>query len=179
MRRAALAAAALGAVLVAAPPGPAQEGGAALPPSIQAALLKKVFLFDEALARRDVISVLVVHAGDGAAGEEAAREVAAAFRALDLAAETAGAAEAAERLPRTAVVYFGPGGDADELRGACTRLRCLTVAGTPALAEAGRVAVAVGLSSAGTPEIVVHRGRLAEEGHELPARVLQLARVVS
>jgi len=43
----------------------------------------------------------------------------------------------------------------------------LSVAGSAALAETGRVAVAVDVNAAGNPEIVVHRGRLEEEGHRL------------
>jgi len=54
----------------------------------------------------------------------------------------------------------------------------LSVAGSAALAETGRVAVAVDVNAAGNPEIVVHSGRLAEEGHRLEPRLLKLARLV-
>jgi hypothetical protein len=147
---------------------------AELPPPLQAALLKKVFLFDSALG--DGSRLVVVYTDT--AEEAAAERLVAAFRAVALPAEAVRADLAAERVPEVGVVYF-LGADADEgLRRLCVEHRRLSVGGVAALAESGRVAVAVGVAAGGTPEIVVHRRRLEEEGHRLEPRLLKVARMV-
>jgi hypothetical protein len=151
----------------------AQE--APLPPEVQAALLEKVFLFDPALGAGS--TVLVVFADT--ASEGAAQRLVGAFRATEVPAESATVDAAGARLPAVGVVYFLDSAAGDEgLRRLCVEQRRLSVAGTTALAEQGRVAIAVGLSAAGTPEIVIHRARLEQEGHRLEPRVLKLARLV-
>jgi hypothetical protein len=159
------------AALAAAAAGAA---GDTLPPEVQAALLKKVFLFDPALA--ESAPVLVVFAG--ADDEEAARRLVIAFRAAQMPADAAAADAAADLVPRTAVVYFLDGAGDEALRRLCVEHRRLSVGGSAALAEQGRVAVAIAVSAEGRPEIVVHRARLEQEGHRLEARVLKLARVI-
>jgi hypothetical protein len=144
-----------------------------LPPEVQAALLEKVFLFDPALGNKS--SILVVFADEN--GGQAARRLVEAFRGAGLTAEAASAAAAADRVPQVGAVYFLGAAD-DRLRSLCVKHHRLSVAGSAALAETGRVAVAVDVNAAGNPEIVVHRGRLAEEGHRLEPRLLKLARLV-
>lgn len=145
-----------------------------LPPSVEVALLKKVFLFDQRLDA-ETVSVLLVHEDDD---EGSATELVSSFRSIEVGAEAVLAAEAIARLDDHPVVYLFPGTDDEEIRRLCLEQERLTVSGSPDLAEEGRVAVAVGLSEAGTPEIVVHRERLEGEGHELPPRLLRLARLV-
>jgi hypothetical protein len=166
--------AALGALGTVAPPTAGAAEGVTLPPEVQAALLKKVFLFDPALAGGAPVLVVFGEASD----EEAAGRLVVAFRAIQLQAEAVPATAAAEWVPRVGVVYFLGGTDDEALRGLCVEHRRLSVAGSAAFAEQGRVAVAVALSTQGSPEIVVHRGRLEQEGHRLEPRVLKLARLV-
>jgi hypothetical protein len=141
---------------------------------VQAALLDKVFLFDPALGAGS--RVLLVFPDEEA--EPAAQRLLAAFRAAGLPAEAVRADAAAPRVASSGAVYFLVGADDDSLRALCVEHKRLTVAGSSALAEQGRVAVAVGVSAAGNPEIVVHRGRLEAEGHRLEPRVLRLARLI-
>jgi len=145
-----------------------------LPVAVQAVLLKKTFLFDPLLGGK--ATVLVVFADDSQ--EQPAQRLATAFRDAEVPADAVRSDAAGERVAGVGAVYFlGPSVD-DRLRGLCAEHHRLSVAGTVALAEGGRVAIAVGVSSAGSPEIVVHRGRLAEEGHRLEPRLLKLARLV-
>jgi hypothetical protein len=145
-----------------------------LPVAVQAALLDKVFLFDPALGSGT--RVLLVFPDD--ATEPAAQRLLAAFQAAGLVAEAARTDAAGARIAAAGAVYFLAGADDESLRALCVQHKRLSVAGSSTLAEQGRVAVAVGVSTAGNPEIVVNRGRLEEEGHRLEPRVLRLARLV-
>jgi len=137
-------------------------------------LLKKTFLFDPLLGNTATVLVVFADAGD----EQPAQRLANAFRAAEVPADAVRADAAADRVAGVEAVYFlGPAVD-EGLRRLCVKHHRLSVAGSVALAEAGRVAVAVGVSRGGSPEIVVHRGRLAEEGHRLEPRLLKLARLV-
>jgi hypothetical protein len=147
---------------------------AELPAEVQAVLLKKTFLFDPLLG--DEVAVLVVFAE--AAEERTAQGLASAFRTAGVRAEAVGADAARDRVAAVGVVYFAGSSVDDGLRRLCVEHHRLSVTGTVAFAEAGRVSIAVGVARDSTPEIVVHRARLADEGHRLEPRLLKLARVV-
>jgi hypothetical protein len=157
-------------LLTAARPLSAQE----LPAEVQTALLKKTFLFAPSLGGAPTVLVVFADASE----EQPAQRIVNAFRALEVPADAVHADAAAARVQGVGAVYFlGPAVD-DGLRRLCVEHQRLSVAGTVALAESGRVAIAVGVARAGSPEIVVHRARLAAEGHRLEPRLLKLARVV-
>ncbi|MDX1631718.1 MAG: hypothetical protein R3234_07645 [Thermoanaerobaculia bacterium] len=160
------------ALLLSVLPRPATAQGP-VPVQVQAAVIKKVFGYDDELRRP--LRLMIVHDGSS---EEAADRIASAFAALEIEAQILHPEAAADSLEGVSSVYFLPGAATDELRVLCVEERILTTTGDVELTEEGRVALAVGLTDDGKPEIVIHLPRLEREGHELPARLLSLARVI-
>jgi TonB family protein len=145
----------------------------AVPAGEQAAMFGRIFGYDRALSAP--VTVLVVHPA-GAAAQ--AGELVAAFSAAGITASPVAAGDLAARLGEAAVVYFLPGTTSAEAARLVSGARLLSLAGDVRAVEEGRASV--GLAAAGgRTEIVVNLPRLREEGHELSAQLLKLARVVT
>ena len=144
----------------------------AVPAAAQPALFDKIFGYDRALGDRGRLQVLIV-----GSGTPALAELEAGFRQLGIRAEQVAAGAVGARLGPGAVVYLTVETATPALLEQVARAKALSIAGDPALAEGGRVAVALG-DNAGKPEIVVNLDRLAAEGHDFPAQLLKVARVV-
>jgi TonB family protein len=148
--------------------------GMAVAPAAQPALFDKIFGYDRALGDRSRLQVLLV-GGEGDAASLA--QIEAGFRQLGIRAEQVAAAAVGARLGPGTVVYLTGETATPAMLEQLARARVLSIGGDPALAESGRAAVALG-DNAGKPEIVVNLDRVAAEGHDFPAQMLKLARVV-
>ncbi|MBI5543568.1 MAG: hypothetical protein HY901_06745 [Deltaproteobacteria bacterium] len=143
-----------------------------LPIKLQVALLKKIVAYDTSLDGK-ALKVLVV----GEPGE--ASNLMQAFEAAGVSASQVAPAN----LPRAAdagtVVFLLSAQVPVGLRDLCVGSQLLSAAPGVALAEAGEVSVGLGEKPDGRPEIVIHRSRCRDEGHQFRASLLSLARLVS
>ena len=150
--------------------------GMPVPPAFQAALFQKILHYDKAIASQEgQPTVLIVHEGALSAEESAVAE---ALRATGLVVVTCTPDELETKLQRAAAVYVVRPALAHVLARGCEKHRVLSLTGLPQLVVDGSVSVGIDKKSDGRPEIVVNRGRLAREGHELAAQLLGLARVI-
>ena len=152
-------------------PAFAQAQRMSVPPAAQPALFDKIFGYDRSLGDRDRLQVLL------AGSHPAFAELEAGFRQLGIRAEQVPAASLGARLGPGVVVYLTGETATPALLEQIVRAKALSIAGDPALAESGRAAVALG-DAAGKPEIVVNLDRVTAEGHDFPAQLLKVARVV-
>jgi YfiR/HmsC-like len=155
------------------PAGLAQD--AAVPPTLQATLFKKIFAYDPALQAPGGVRVVVVYTG---ASTAVVSQVVAAFSELGIPATAVDVRDAETALASATVLYLAEGNGMQAVLAKAAARKLLSISGIASLAERGEVAVGLGKSSSGRPEIVVHRGRLKREGHELSANLLRLARVI-
>ncbi|HEV8630139.1 MAG TPA: TonB family protein [Thermoanaerobaculia bacterium] len=168
-------AAALG--LVAALPAIAAPARAQVPAAQQATTFDKIFGFDRALADRSKLRVLLVFDPGTAGSKDAAAPLQRAFGAAGMTAESVAVGAAAAKLRPGVVAYLLPGATSADFLKAAAAAHVLTVAGDTALAEQGRASV--GLAQRGDKtDIVVNLDRLAAEGHDFAAQLLNFARVV-
>jgi hypothetical protein len=159
------------AILVALLPARADEE---LPPRLQAALFRKIFLYETDLGRGPP-DVLIL-AGRLSSGR--AQEMVQAFSEAGV---EASAAEPGGRLPtinQRTVIYAFPDVPKAELRRLATSARALTISGDPEMALSGRVSVALRRKADGHPEILVNLPVLQADGRELSASLLKLATVI-
>lgn len=145
---------------------------APLAPGAQPAVFEKIFGYDRALGDKAAVQVLIVR---GAAPPPA--ELEQGFRGLGIRAEQVPASEVGGRLGPGVVVYLTDETATPAMLDQIAKARVLSVAGDPALAESGRASVALA-DSGGRPEIVVNLDRVGAEGHDFPAQLLKVARVV-
>ena len=151
------------------------RAGEALPARVQASVFKRIFAYDPVLRAQPRIKVLVLH---GRLSAERAAEVVAAFEAEGLAASQSEVDLPTGALDDATVLYALPDVPQVPFAELASGHRLLTLSGEAEAAEKGRVAVALGRSPGGQPEILVHLTRLAADGHELSARLLRLATVL-
>jgi hypothetical protein len=146
-----------------------------VPPKLQMAIFKKVFQYDRTLAGRGPVRVLVVHGGDVAAQLE---DVLASFEFAQIDAEPVHHRELADKIDGASVLYVLPGVPTAAYMDRCVEGAILTISGHPSLVQRGSVSIAVGLRGDGKPEVIVHRGRLKAEQHDVSAELLKVARVL-
>jgi hypothetical protein len=86
--------------------------------------------------------------------------------------------EDAKSADSASVVYVLAHEVPQAVRAGCEKGKRLSLSGFPEPAESGAVSVGLRMRSDGRPEMIVNKKRLAVEGHELPAPLLALARVI-
>ena len=145
----------------------------AVAPGAQPATFEKIFGYDRALGDRSKLQVLIV----ADAATPALTELEGAFRSLGIRAERVAPGALASRLAPGVVVYLTAESATPALLEQVARAKVLSIGGDPALAEAGRVGVALG-DAGGKPEIVVNLDRVTAEGHDFAAQMLKVSRVV-
>lgn len=154
-------------------------GGAFVDRAHQSDVFKRIFAYDKDLRDSEKIVVLVISTSKS---DDDTVEIVEAFRSAGLYPAVVSPSQLGDDLTttltrRTAVVYVSPGIDYDAVKAFTTKNGYLSIAATKELAESGHTSVGVGDNEA-RPEIIVHMGRLAAEGHELSAELLKLARVI-
>jgi len=156
------------------PPSPTAPG---LPPKLQAALFKKIFELDTTLSSRGGTERLFVVAGTAQA--DASRALGEAFKAAGVAKEVL-AADPESPLPGLKegdALYLASASHAEAAKG-LTTAKVLSVSGEASLAEKGIVAVGLGVTQEGRPEIVLNKKRLTEQGHAFEPKFFEYARVI-
>ena len=148
-------------------------------PGRQGDMFKRIFSYDKDLRGSGKIVVIVI--GESRGGLEADK-VAAVFREKGFFPAVVTAADLSDDLtstltPQSAVIYVMPGVAYDAVKQFAEKKGFLSISGVTSLAEAGHVAVGVGVQG-GKPEIVVNMPRLGTERHELSSELLNLARVI-
>ncbi len=148
-------------------------------PARQSDIFKRIFSYDKDLRGSPKIVVIIV--GETRGGGEVDK-VAAVFREKGLFPAVITAGDFSEDLastltPQSAVLYVMPGIPYDTVKDFAEKMGFLSISGVSTLAEAGHVAVSVGVQG-GKPEIVVNMPRLTTERHELSSELLNLARVI-
>lgn len=146
-----------------------------VPPKLQMAIFKRVFQYDRTLAGKGPVQVLVVHNGMPA---EQLDDLLATFRWAEIPASAVHVQELGQKIRPGAVVYIVPGVAPAAFMGHCAEHEVLSISGLPSLARGGSVSIAIGAGGDGRPEILVHRGRLKIEKHDISAELLKLARVL-
>jgi len=158
--------------LVVALPASAEEA-MGVPAKMQAAIFKKIFAYDKALPPAGA-SVAVLHGKEFSA---AAQEMVKAFQESGVGANAV-PLEDAKSADSASVVYVLAHEVPQAVRAGCEKGKRLSLSGFPEPAESGAVSVGLRMRSDGRPEMIVNKKRLAVEGHELPAPLLALARVI-
>lgn len=143
---------------------------AAVPPTLQAAIFKKVFMLNQTLTSKGKFTVLVV---DNEAGQAPA--MVEAFNKAGITARAVPVDEVKAVLDATSVVYLLPG--SETVHELSRDRQVFTITGTVALAEAGQAAVGLTLEG-GKPKIVVNQSRLEAEGQEISPDLMRLATVI-
>jgi hypothetical protein len=148
-------------------------------PARQSDMFKRIFSYDKDL--RESAKIVVIIVGETRGGPEVDK-VADVFREKGLFPAVITAADLSDDLastltPQSAVLYVMPGIAYDVVKTFAEKMGFLSISGVSMLAEAGHVAVSVGVED-GKPEIVVNMPRLTTERHELSSELLNLARVI-
>ncbi|MEW5848421.1 MAG: hypothetical protein AB2A00_06380 [Myxococcota bacterium] len=144
-------------------------------PSQQAPVFKKLLDYDRSLqSRKGAYVVLVVHT----ANVQVAQDIIAEFRKVGVAAISAPVAQLPQLIVRASAAYLVSDAVTPQVLDLCAQNKVLTLSDGDRFVGSGQVAVGLGAAADGRQEIVVHLGRMRAEGHELPASVLRLARVI-
>jgi hypothetical protein len=149
------------------------DEGAAIPAPLQAALFKKILLYDKTFEGKAGQKILVCHSGES----DAAAELAKAFTEAGMPATSVKVAQALSALDEVAVVYaLGP--LPQPLREALEKKHVLVVSGSSMHVKDGSAAVGLDRRDDGRPLILVDVARARAEGHEFSAELLRLAKIV-
>jgi hypothetical protein len=143
-----------------------------VPPGMQASLFKKIFGYDKKLSTLTELKIVVAYAEASAASKD---ELVKAFQDVGISAIALKADQVAANLGDTSAVYIASGAASAE--SVCRKNHILSITGIPSLVENGTAAIGLGVVE-GKPKILVHLGKLRAEGHEVSAKLLQLARVI-
>jgi hypothetical protein len=141
-----------------------------VPANLQAAIFKKVLGFDKTLQARGRIEVAVVY-GDVAAKDA----IIEAFNDLGISAVPLRSDQALLNIGNATVVYVAPGGIAPKQL--CAKNRVLSISGVSSFVESGQVSIGLSVEG-GKPKILIHRGQLKGEGHELAEEILNMAKII-
>jgi hypothetical protein len=145
-----------------------------IPGDLQSAMFKKIFSYDKTLQSVGEITVFIVGAEKD---DQTVQELVKAFKNEGAFPAVIGAVPLEGPLPPSSVVYLFPEADLEVAKQVCGESGVLTISGDPSLVEQGHVSVAIG-ENGGKAEIIVNLPRLKEEGHELSAQLLKLARII-
>jgi hypothetical protein len=144
----------------------------AVPADMQASLFKKIFAYDKKLSTTTEIKVVVAFVDSSAGLKD---EIVKAFQAAGILVKALKADQLAGNLGDISVIYLTSGGI--PIRSVCQKSQILSITGMSALVENGSAAIGLG-SADGKPKIIIHLGELKAEGHEVSAKLLQLAKVI-
>ena len=138
----------------------------AVPANLQAALFKKIFMFDNTLSSKGNYEVAVL------TGAGSGDEIVTAFKAAGMNAKS----YSGNQIPDgAAVIYIMPGVTAPKQQSASKGV--LSISGVTSNVESGNVAIGLGIEGS-KPKIIVHMGQLKAENHEVSANLLKLAKVI-
>jgi hypothetical protein len=143
-----------------------------VPPDMQASLFKKIFGYDKKLSTLSEYKIIVAYS-DASAGSK--DEVVKAFQGVGISARALKADQLAGNIGDVSAIYIAAGAASAE--SVCQKNQILSITGFPSLVENGTAAIGLGVVES-KPKILVHLGKLKAEGHEVSAKLLQLAKVI-
>lgn len=142
-----------------------------VPPNLQAAIFKKVFSYDKTIEGLNP-KILVAFTDESA---EVKDKVIKAFKDAGVTVSAVKAEQLSASVSGINVLYIAPG--VSGAKQICQKNGILSITGSPALVESGEVSVGLSVLD-NKPKIIVHLKQLKAEGHELSAKLLQLAKVI-
>ncbi len=148
----------------------------AVPSSLQVALFKKLFDFDNTLKDKEELNLLIVYKGKTA--PQIADELVQEFKNLEISAKVLEVGDLNDQIEKASIIYVLAGVDMDSVRKFCIEKSVLSISGIPKFSEKGEVSIAIG-EYEGKPKITLNMSLVTEEGHEFSADILKLAKVVS
>jgi len=143
-----------------------------VPVDMQVSLFKKIFAYDKKLSAARDLKIIVAFADESAKTKD---EVVKAFEGAGISAKALKADQMAGNIGDASVIYIAAG--AGPLKSVCQKNQILSITGIPSLVESGAAAIGLGVLDS-KPKIIVHMGELKAEGHEVSAKLLQLAKVI-
>lgn len=143
-----------------------------VPPEMQASLFKKIFGYDKKLSALSEFKIIVAYSEASAGMKD---EVVKAFQGVGITAKALKADQLAGNLGDASAIYITAGAIAAE--SVCQKNQILSITGIPLLVENGSAAIGLAVVES-KPKILVHMGKLKAEGHEVSAKLLQLAKVI-
>jgi hypothetical protein len=143
-----------------------------VPPDMQASLFKKIFAYDKKLAETAELKVVVAFSEVSSSLKD---DIVKAFQSIGISARAAKVDQLAANLGGVDAVYLFA--DAASAKAICKKNQILSITGASSLVESGNAAIGIGVEDK-KPKIVVHLKELKEEGHEVSAKLLQLAKVI-
>ncbi len=146
--------------------------GMSVPANLQAALFKKLFTLNKTLSSKGTPKVLVVYT-DASAGDR--DEVVEAFKGAGMTVNSVKADAATSQLSSHNVVYIAPG--ASSVASACSKSGIFSVTAVPSYVEGGKATIGLG-TEGGKPKIIVNINKAKEEGQDLSADLIKIARVI-
>ncbi len=155
-----------------ATPGHAVSEEMPVPPPMQAQLFKKIFAYDKKLSTAPTVKVVVAFVDSTASAKDALVK---AFKEAEIPVQAMKADQVAANLGDASVIYVT--GAAAAVRSICQKNQVLSITGIPSLVEAGNVSIGLSVAES-KPKILVHMGELKAEGHEVSAKLLQLAKII-
>jgi hypothetical protein len=146
--------------------------GTSVPIVMQAPLFKKILAYDKKLAMTTSIKLIVAFSDSSTAEID---EIVKAFLGEGMSVRAVKVDQLASNLGDAAVIYISAGADSANL--ICQKNQILSITGIPSLVENGKASIGLGVVD-NRPKILVHLKKLKEEGHEVSAKLLQLAKVI-
>jgi len=144
-----------------------------VPAEMQASLFKKIFAYDKKLSLEAEIKVVVAFADSSAGMKD---EIVKAFQGAGISAKALKMDQLPGNLGDVSAIYLTSG--SGPVKSVCQKSQILSITGIPSLVESGAAAIGLGISES-KPKIVIHLGELKAEGHEVSAKLLQLAKVIN
>jgi hypothetical protein len=143
-----------------------------VPADMQASLFKKIFAYDKKLSSVADVKVVVAFIDSSAGLKD---EIVKAFQGAGISVKALKADQVVGNLVDISAIYITAG--ANLLRPVCQNSQILSITGMPSLVENGSVAIGLGVAE-GKPKILIHLGELKAVGHEVSAKLLQLAKII-
>jgi len=153
------------------------ESGTDIPFPLQAMLFKKILTYDKRFGVEGLAAANIVVIARPALAKEA-EALANAFAEVGLKARHVTPDALARDFGDAAILYFLDDVDHERLGNLAISNKAVTIEGGRTFVERGRVSIGLGKKADGRPEILIHRSRLEQEGHELSSKVLSLATIV-
>jgi hypothetical protein len=143
-----------------------------IPLNMQAALIKKIFQYDNALKGKEVV-VGIVYSKKTSDVDNIIKS----FSDISVAAKPIAAGQVNSEIGSVSVLYILPGVPLAPVKTSAVENKTLTTTGVPNYTEKGDISVAIG-ESGGKAQIIINASRLKQEGHTFSSNLLKLARVI-
>ncbi len=147
----------------------------AIPSELQAAIFAKVFNYDKKIRKPNGTFKVVIVVSDKY--RKHAKSLASGFNKVKVQTTFAKWEELSGKMNAASAVYVFGSENIKAIEKLCYQHKVLSISGNPALVQAGKVAVAIGISN-NKPQIIVNLSRSKREGHGFSAQLLKLVKII-